>query len=114
MTYTHFSYGGAKINGRFLSDSGALVVSVPITNDGEMAAHEIVQLYIRDVKSRLPRPSKELQGFSKVFLEPGETKTVQLSIDKHSVGYYDTSLQSWIAEEGAFNVLIGASSADIR
>jgi beta-glucosidase len=114
LTYTHFSYGEAKISGRFLSDSGALVVSVPITNDGQMAAHEIVQLYIRDVKSRLPRPSKELQGFSKVFLEPGDTKTVQLSIDRHSVGYYDTSLQSWIAEEGAFNVLIGASSADIR
>jgi beta-glucosidase len=79
-----------------------------------MAAHEIVQLYIRDVKSRLPRPSKELQGFAKIFLEPGETKTVQLPVDRHSVGYYDTSLQSWIAEEGSFTVLVGASSADIR
>jgi beta-glucosidase len=114
LTYTHFSYGEAKISGKFLSESGALLVSVPITNDGDMAAHEIIQLYIRDVKSRLPRPSKELQGFSKIFLLPGETKTVQMSVDKHSVGYYDTSLQSWIAEEGSFNVLIGASSVDIR
>lgn len=114
LTYTHFSYGEAKISEQLLSDLGSLVVSVPITNDGDMAAHEIVQLYIRDIKSRLPRPAKELQGFSKVFLQPGETKTVQLPIDRHSVGYYDTSLQSWIAEEGIFNVLIGASSADIR
>jgi beta-glucosidase len=114
LTYTHFSYGDANISGRFLSDSGALVVTVPIKNDGEMAAHEIVQLYICDVKSRLPRPGKELQGFAKVFLEPGETKTIRLPINRYSVGYYDTSLQSWIAEEGSFNVLIGASSADIR
>ncbi|QDS68320.1 hypothetical protein FKW77_010686 [Venturia effusa] len=114
LTYTHFSYGEAGISGRFLIDEGSLVVSVPITNDGGMAAHETVQLYIRDVESRLPRPAKELQGFAKVFLQPGETKTVHLSIDRHSVGYYDTSLHSWIAEEGVFNALVGASSADIR
>lgn len=114
LTYTHFSYGEAKISGRSLSDANSLVVSIAITNDGGITAHEIVQLYIHDVKSRLPRPVKELQGFAKILLQPGETKTVQLPIDRHSVGYYDTSLQSWIAEEGAFNALIGASSVDIR
>ncbi|TID17414.1 glycoside hydrolase family 3 protein [Venturia nashicola] len=114
LTYTHFSYGEVRISERFLSNSSPLVISVPITNDGVIAAHEVVQLYIRDVKSRLPRPDKELQGFAKIFLQPGETKMVQLAIDKHSVGYYDTSLASWIAEEGLFHVLIGASSADIR
>jgi beta-glucosidase len=114
LTYTSFSYGKAQISGGRLSDSGSLLVSVPVTNEGEVAAHEIVQMYIRDVKSRLPRPHKELQGFAKVFLHAGETKVVELPIDRHSVGYYDTSLQSWIAEEGRFDVLIGASSADIR
>jgi beta-glucosidase len=114
LTYTHFSYGRAGISGKVLTDSNTLVVSVPITNDGEVAAHEIVQLYVHDVKSRLPRPQKELQGFAKVLLQPGESKMVNLNVDKHSVGYYDTSLQAWIAEEGQFDVLIGASSADIR
>jgi beta-glucosidase len=69
------------------------------------------------VKSRLPRPEKELQAFSKVFLHPGETKQVSLKLDKYSVGYFDTNLGEkglWIAEEGAFEVLIGASSVDIR
>jgi beta-glucosidase len=114
LTYTHFSYGRARITEKILTDLNSLIVSVPITNDGEVAAHEIVQLYVHDVKSRLPRPHKELQGFAKIFLEPGESKMVDLKVDKHSVGYYDTSLQAWVAEEGQFDVLIGASSADIR
>lgn len=92
-------------------------VTVPITNTGSVAAHEIVQAYVKDVKSTLPRPDKELQAFGKVLLQPGETKDVTLKLDKYSVGYFDTSLGltgAWIAEEGVFQVLIGASSADIR
>jgi beta-glucosidase len=66
------------------------------------------------LKSRLPRPGKELKAFDKVFLQPGETKNAVLELDRYSVGYYDTDLNAWIAEEGAFDVLIGSSSADIR
>jgi hypothetical protein len=69
---------------------------------------------VRDEKSRLPRPEKELVAFEKVFLDAGETKHLRISLDKHAVGYYDTSLRAWIAEEGVFRILIGASSADIR
>jgi beta-glucosidase len=87
---------------------------VPVTNNGNVEGAEIVQAYIHDQESRLPRPEKELQAFNKVFLQPGETKDVILSLDKHSVGYYDTSLKSWIAEAGIFDVHIGASSVDIR
>lgn len=79
-----------------------------------MAGAEIVQVYVHDVKSRLPRPEKELAAFDKVFLQPGETQHVTLSLDKYSVGYYDTKINAWIAEEGVFKVLVGASSADIR
>jgi hypothetical protein len=79
-----------------------------------MEGAEIVQGYIHDEKSRLPRPEKELQAFDKVFLKPGETKNATLTLDKYSVGYYDTEIPAWIAEEGVFIVLIGASSADIR
>jgi len=85
-----------------------------VTNGGNVEGAEIVQAYIHDEKSRLPRPEKELQAFDKVFLKPGETQDVTLNIDKYSVGYYDTDLAAWIAEQGLFEVLIGASSVDIR
>ena len=100
-----------------LTDTTALTLRVPVTNTGCVAAHEIVQAYVKDVRASLPRPEKELQAFGKVFLQPGETKEVRMKLDKHSVGYFDTSLGqtgAWIAEEGFFEVLVGASSADIR
>ncbi|KAF2435798.1 hypothetical protein EJ08DRAFT_289581 [Tothia fuscella] len=114
LTYTHFSYGEPRISGKVLAESDTLIVTVTITNEGDVDAAEIVQMYIRDVKSRLPRPEKELQGFAKVHLRAGESREVDLEVSKYSVGYYDTSLQAWIAEEGRFDILIGASSVDIR
>lgn len=118
LTYTSFSYGEPALSASVLTDSGApITLSVEVTNTGSVAAAEIVQVYVRDVKSRLPRPEKELQGFKKAFLQPGESRTVRIVLDKYSVGYYDTSLGEkgrWVAEEGAFEVLVGASSGDIR
>lgn len=89
-------------------------MNIPVTNSGEVDGAEIIQAYIHDKKSRLPRPEKELQAFDKLFLKPGETKNATLKLDKYSVGYYDTDLNSWIAEEGIFDVIIGASSVDIK
>lgn len=114
LSYTTFTYGQPVISTSKLTESGKIVVSIPITNQGERQGAETVQAYIRDPKSRIPRPEKELEAFGKVHLSPGETKSVDLVFDKYSVGYYDTSLESWIAEEGVFEVLIGASSMDIR
>ncbi|KAK2758767.1 hypothetical protein FQN54_003459 [Arachnomyces sp. PD_36] len=114
LSYTTFSYGKPTISHSKLTESGRITVSIPITNHGPVQGSETVQAYIRDPKSRIPRPEKELQAFGKVHLAPGETKNVDLALDKYSVGYYDTSLEAWIAEEGVFEVLIGASSADIR
>lgn len=114
LSYTTFSYGKPSISGDSLSGNNKLVVTIPITNTGDVEGAEIVQAYIHDEQSRLPRPEKELQGFDKVFLQPGETKNATLTLDKYSVGYYDTELSAWIAEQGTFNVLIGASSADIK
>ncbi len=91
-----------------------LTVTIPVKNTGDVAGAEVVQLYIHDEKSRLIRPEKELAAFDKVFLNPGESKDVTLTIDKYSVGYYDTRLKAWIAEEGLFDVLVGSSSVDIR
>lgn len=117
LTYTTFSYGELVSNTSVMTATLPITISVPVTNTGSVAASEIVQAYVRDIKSRLPRPEKELQAFGKVFLQPGETKDVVLKLDKYSVGYFDTSLGErglWVAEEGTFEVLVGASSADIR
>ncbi|KAF9699328.1 hypothetical protein EKO04_002371 [Ascochyta lentis] len=117
LTYTTFSHGTPTLSSSVLTESAIITLSVPVTNTGPIAAHEIVQAYVKDVRSSLPRPEKELQAFGKVFLQPGETKMVDMKLDKYSVGYFDTNLGqtgAWIAEEGWFEVLVGASSADIR
>jgi beta-glucosidase len=114
LSYTNFTYGKPTISATILGDGEKITVTIPITNSGAVEGAESVQAYIHDVKSRIPRPEKELKAFDKVFLQPGETKDAVLEFDKYSVGYYDTDLTAWIAEEGAFDVLIGASSADIR
>lgn len=115
LSYTTFEYGRPSLSGRVLSENGpALELLVAVSNIGEADGFETVQIYVRDEKSRLPRPEKELVSFEKVFLERDQTRHLRIRIDKYAVGYYDTSLRAWIAEEGRFEVLIGASSADIR
>ncbi|KAI9047630.1 hypothetical protein LZ554_008343 [Drepanopeziza brunnea f. sp. 'monogermtubi'] len=116
LSYTTFAYGTPTISHAVLSSApdSRLTVSIPVSNSGSVPGAEIVQAYIHDPKSSIPRPEKELQAFAKVWLQPGETKDVLLSLDKYSVGYWDTDAGEWIAEEGIFEVLIGASSADIR
>jgi beta-glucosidase len=87
---------------------------VAVTNTGKAAGKEIVQVYVHDRKSSLVRPAKELKGFAKVELQPGETKTVSISLDYRSFAFYHPAYKLWITEDGEFDLLIGASSADIR
>jgi beta-glucosidase len=87
---------------------------VDVTNTGKVAGKEVVQVYVHDHKSRLVRPPKELKGFAKVKLQPGETKTVTITLDSRAFAYYDPAYQRWITEDGDFDILIGASSDDIR
>lgn len=114
LSYTSFAYGKATISSSVLVEGEKIIITIPITNSGSVIGAEIVQAYIHDEISRLPRPEKELQAFTKVFLTPGETKDAVLVLDKYSVGYYDTDIPAWIAEKGRFKVLIGASSVDVR
>jgi beta-glucosidase len=114
LSYTTFEYGRPEISTKTLTPDGEIKITLAISNIGTRAGAEIVQLYVHDEKSRLPRPEKELVAFEKVFLEAEETRHITIRLDKYAVGYYDETVPGWIAEEGAFKVLIGASSTDIR
>lgn len=89
-------------------------MTLAVSNVGDLDGFETVQVYVRDERSRLPRPEKELVAFEKVWLETGETKHLRVILDKHAAGYYDPGARAWVAEEGRFVVSVGASSADIR
>jgi len=114
MSYTTFDYQNLKVSSQTFRDVDGLTVSVDVTNTGKMAGKEAVQVYVHDHKSRLDRPPKELKGFAKVELQPGETKTVTVSLDFRAFAYYHPAYRQWITENGEFDILIGASSSDIR
>ena len=97
-----------------LSESKAIIVEIPITNVGNKMGSEIMQFYISDIKSSLPRPVKELKGFKKVRLMPGETKIVKYEISPENLQFFDDTVHKWVVEPGKFELLIGASSTDIR
>ena len=114
LSYTTFDYGDMKVSQEHISDNETLTVSATISNTGKMAGKEIVQLYVADPQSSLQRPLKELKGFTKVTLEPGESKQVHFSLAARDFSFYDPRQSRWIAESGEFEIGIGASSADIR
>jgi beta-glucosidase len=87
---------------------------VDVTNTGNLAGKEIVQVYVHDQQSTLFRPEKELKGFAKIELQPGETKTVSFYLDFRAFAYYHPGYQQWITEDGEFDILLAASAADIR
>ncbi|HZU00672.1 MAG TPA: glycoside hydrolase family 3 C-terminal domain-containing protein, partial [Ktedonobacteraceae bacterium] len=114
LSYTTFSYSSLSLNTQQIGPDETVQMSVDITNTGQRAGKEIVQVYVRDVQARLQRPEKELKAFSKVHLQPGERKTVTLSLARDALAYYDDLAREWIAEAGEFEVLVGTSSQDIR
>lgn len=114
LSYTQFSYGNLEVEKGQISDQETVKVRFDVTNTGNCAGKEIVQLYVRDVECSVPRPEKELKGFAKVSLNPGETRRVEMNLDKRSFAYYNVELSDWDAETGEYEILIGASSADIR
>ena len=114
LSYTTFGYGKAAIDKPSMGADETLQVRVAVTNTGDRAGAEIVQLYIGDKKSSVPRPKKELKGFKKVYLQPGESCDVEFTIDRASLSYFDEAKHEWVAEPGKFEALIGASSSDIK
>ncbi len=139
LSYTTFEYSNLRLNAEQFSAEDGLTVSLDVKNTGKLPGKEIVQVYMHDVKSSLVRPEKELKAFAKVALQPGESKTVTFQLDKEAFWFYNPSTGSgqapstgspvpaalaqagqvparggWMTEPGEFEILVGASSQDIR
>lgn len=114
LSYTQFEYKDLQVSQKQIKDTDTLAVTVKIKNTGGMEGKEIVQLYVRDIESTLPRPVKELKGYAKVSLQPGEETTVSFDLDKRAFAYYNVKLKDWHVETGEFEILIGKSSRDIE
>jgi beta-glucosidase len=114
LSYTTFEYGKVTADKKDMTDNGEIIFRVKVKNTGSREGSEVVQLYISDLKSYLPRPVKELKAFEKVSLAPGQEKEVTFTVDKNSLCFFDADLHEWVAEKGGFEALIGASSTDIR
>ena len=114
LSYTTFEYGDVKASKTSIGENGSVKLTVPVKNVGSVAGAEVVQLYIRDVESSLPRPVKELKGFEKLYLEPGQSATVEFEISADALKFYDDSIADWKLEKGDFIALIGSASDDIR
>ena len=113
LSYTSFQYGILQLSKNKMKNDEHIEVSVNITNTGKYDGEEIVQLYLRDKVGSIVRPVKELKDFKKIFLKAGETQTIKFVIDKEKLSFYNQQLQ-WVAEPGDFELMIGASSKDIR
>ncbi|MCI0550836.1 MAG: glycoside hydrolase family 3 C-terminal domain-containing protein, partial [Anaerolineae bacterium] len=114
LSYTTFEYGKLHLSAGQTAPEQGLDVSLDVTNTGKRAGKEVVQLYVRDIKSSLARPEKELKAFAKVELAPGETKTVTFHLDREAFWFFNPARNGWVTEPGEMEVLIGSSSRDIR
>lgn len=116
-SYTTFEYSTAKLSSASIAPNKTVDVSVTVKNTGKLAGRETIQVYVHDVESSLQRPPKELKAFTKTkLLEPGASETVTVTLDRISLGFFNDHIDEgkWVAEKGAFKVLIGSTSADIR
>jgi beta-glucosidase len=111
LSYTTFAYSDLRVTG---DGRAGATVDCAITNTGARAGAEVVQLYLAPQSPSVVRPVKELKGFAKVELKPGETKRVSLPLNGRSFAYYAPDRRGWVAEAGTYTVLVGASSQDIR
>ena len=114
LSYTTFEYSNLQVSATEFTDQDGLTVTVDVTNTGDRAGKEIVQLYLHDHEAGLMRPPKELKAFAKLNLQPGQTKTATMQLDFRSFAYYHPGHGQWITEDGDFDILVGASAADIR
>ena len=114
LSYTTFEYSDLKLSSDKISDNDKLTITFNIKNTGKYDGFEVAQVYVKDIESTIFRPEKELKGFDKVFIKAGESATVSIELDKRSFAYYNVDVKDWVVESGEFEILVGASSRDIR
>jgi beta-glucosidase len=114
LSYTTFQYGKVQADKKEINRNDKITFSVNVKNTGSRDGAEVVQLYIADLKSSLPRPLKELKSFDKVFLKAGEEKTVTFTIDRSALSFFDDKKHDWVAEPGDFEAIVAASANDIK
>ena len=114
LSYTRFEYGNLRVEPERVSSGDEVRVSLAVRNAGRLEGKEVVQLYLQDERSSLPRPLKELKGFGKVNLPPGESTAVSFVLDAETMSFFDDRQGQWVVEPGRFRVLVGSSSRDIR
>lgn len=113
LSYTTFKYGDIRLDKDSFSEGGEINASIEVSNTGKMAGEEVVQLYIRDLVGSITRPVKELKGFRKIELQPGESRTVNFTIDEEMISFF-TRNKKWEAEPGKFKLFIGGNSVDVK
>ncbi|PSL41613.1 beta-glucosidase [Planomicrobium soli] len=114
LSYTEFDYSDMTVSSNSIKDTDELTVRVVVKNTGDRAGKEIVQLYVSDLESTVRRPRKELKGFEKVELQPGEEQVVTFTLNKRAFTYYNTQIKDWHVETGEYEIMIGKSSAQIE
>ena len=114
LSYTTFEYGEPELDNTEMLPDGTVTVSVKVTNTGDRTGRETVQMYVGDRKSSLPRPVKELKGFEKVTLAPGESTTVSFTVDRDDLGFFDPDRHEWVAEPGKFDIYVAAAADDVK
>ena len=114
LSYTTFDYGKLSADKTEITDGDTVTLTLPVTNTGDMAGAEVVQLYIADNKASVERPAKELKGFEKVYLQPGETKNVSFTIGRDDLAYFDADRHEWVAEPGQFTAMAAAASDNVK
>jgi len=114
LSYTEFAYSGLSVSPQSGSATEPVTVSFEVKNTGHREGAEIAQLYVGDSHASVPRPVKELKGFAKINLKPGESKQVTLTLDRRAFSFYDVKKSDWSAEAGEFTILVGGASDDIQ
>ncbi len=114
LSYTTFEYSDIKLDKTAMDENDTLTVTCKIKNTGDVSGYEVAQLYVADKESTIYRPVKELKGFRKVWLNPGEEKEISYELSKRAFAFYNVNINDWCVESGEFDILVGASSADIR
>jgi beta-glucosidase len=113
LSYTQFRIGPPELSATSIAPSGQLTVNVEVENTGKVAGDEVVQLYVRDEASSVTRPVKELKGFQRVTLRPGEKRRIQFTLTPEHLGFYNREMR-WTVEPGEFRVMVGPNSEDLR